>query len=167
MVAGSWDGLRTRQVAEELDCHPADRARIICAPSIDRGLDGLGMKPGVGPQAALTEQERSAILALVKRSRHRASRPTNWTGELAAPEPDGLAGVDARYIDRRRTRARHPGGAQPGTARLSPRGGALAAHARSGPRARIPTSPQRARIVTLYTAPPEGATVLCVAELGP
>src|SRR6478672_10745034 len=78
--------------------------------------------------------------------------------------------MDARYAHRRRPAARHPGGAQSSAAHLPPRGHALAAHAavghEQGSRLR-PQSPTRTRIVALSSAPPEGATVVCVDELGP
>ena len=46
------------------------------------------MKPGSGRKARLTEEERSAILALVKLPP--PGKPTyELTGELAAPDPDG------------------------------------------------------------------------------
>src|SRR5258708_36199723 len=78
--------------------------------------------------------------------------------------------MDAGHADRRRPAARHPGGPQSGAPHLPPRGCALAAHAAVGDeqRSRLrPQSPKRARIVALSTPPPEGATVLCVDELGP
>jgi transposase len=54
----------------------------------ERGIDGLGMKPGGGRKPRLTQLERSTILALVKRPP--PGKPTYaLTGELDAPEPDG------------------------------------------------------------------------------
>ena len=44
---------------------------------------------------------------------------------------------------------------------------ALATHATMGDKQRPRVCPKRTRIVTLYTDPPEGATILCVDELGP
>ena len=64
MVARSWDGLRTRAIAEELDCHPQTVRERFQAFN-ERGLDGLGMKPGSGRKPRLTEAERSAVIALV------------------------------------------------------------------------------------------------------
>lgn len=86
MVARSWDGLRTRQIAEELGCHPQTvRERLHAFNS--RGLDGLGMKPGSGRRPRLTQLDRSTILALVKLPP--PGKPTYaLTGELAAPDPD-------------------------------------------------------------------------------
>src|SRR5258708_9878816 len=82
MVARSWDGLRTRPVAEELGCHPQTVREHLRAFN-ERGLDGLGSKPGSGRKPRLTEQERGRILALVKRPP--PGKPTDaLTGELAA-----------------------------------------------------------------------------------
>ena len=87
MVARSWDGLRTRQIADELGCHPQTVRDHLHAFN-ERGADGLGMKPGSGRKARLTEEERSAILDLVKLPP--PGKPTyELTGELAAPDPDG------------------------------------------------------------------------------
>ena len=85
MVACSWDGLRTRQIAAELDCHPQTVRERLHAFN-ERGLDGLGMKPGSGHTPRLAEQERSVILALAKLPP--PGKPTyELTGELAAPDP--------------------------------------------------------------------------------
>ena len=67
MIARSWDGLRTRVIAEELDCH-AQTVRERFHAFNERGLDGLGMKPGSGRKPRLTEAERSAVIALVASS---------------------------------------------------------------------------------------------------
>ena len=64
MIARSWDGLRTRVIAEERDCH-AQTVRERFQAFNERGLDGLGMKPGSGRKPRLTEAERSAVIALV------------------------------------------------------------------------------------------------------
>jgi transposase len=64
MIARSWDGLRTAALAEELDCHPQTVRERFHAFN-ERGLDGLGMKPGSGRKPRLTEAERSAVIALV------------------------------------------------------------------------------------------------------
>jgi transposase len=87
MVARSWDGLRTRQIAEELRRHPETVRERLHAFN-ERGLDGLGMQPGSGRKPRLSEQERSTILALVKLPP--LGQPTyELTGELEAPDPDG------------------------------------------------------------------------------
>jgi len=86
LVARSWDGLRTRQIAAELHCHPQTVRERVHAFN-DRGLDGLGMKSSSGRKPRLTNLERSTILALVKRPP--PGKPTyELTGELAAPDPE-------------------------------------------------------------------------------
>jgi transposase len=86
IVARSWDGHRTRAIAQDLSCHPQtvrDRLHAFNA----RGLEGLGTQPGAGRTPRLTEGERSTILALVKRPS--PGKPTyELTGELEAPEPE-------------------------------------------------------------------------------
>jgi Homeodomain-like domain-containing protein len=134
MVARSWDGLRTRQIAAELGCHP-ETVRTRLQAFNERGLDGLGLQPGSGRTPRLTEHERSAILALVKLPP--PGKPTyERTGELAAPDPDprgrGRAGVDAGYLDRRGPGAWDGSGTQPGTAHLRSGARTLAAHAAVG-----------------------------------
>jgi transposase len=89
MIARSWDGLRTRVSAEELDCH-AQTVRERCHACNERGLDGLGMQPGSGRTPRLTEAERSAVIALV------ASSPSGRlvTYADATLAPAGTAGGD-------------------------------------------------------------------------
>ena len=87
MVARSWEGQRVREIAQALGCHPQTVRDRLHAFN-ERGLDGLGMKPGSGRKPRLSEQERSVILALVKLSP--PGKPTyELTGELAAPNPAG------------------------------------------------------------------------------
>jgi transposase len=86
MVACSWDGLRTRAIAEARRCNPQTVRERLHAFN-DRGLDGLGMKPGSGRKPRLTQLERSMILALVKLPP--PGKPAyELTGELAAPDPE-------------------------------------------------------------------------------
>jgi len=85
IVARSWDGLRTHQIAKELGCNPQTVRERVHAFN-DRGVEGLGMKPGAGRRPRLTQLERSTILALVKVPP--PGKPTyELTGELEAPEP--------------------------------------------------------------------------------
>ena len=87
LVVRSWDGQRTRQIAEELGCNPQTVRERLQAFN-ERGLDGLGMQPGSGRKPRLTEPERSTILAWVHLPP--AGKPTDArTGELAAPDPAG------------------------------------------------------------------------------
>ena len=75
--------------------------------------------------------------------------------------------MDARCAHRHGPQEGHPGGPQPGPADLPKRRSPLAAYAPVGQQQGSRLRPKRASIVGLYTAPPEGATVLCVDELGP
>jgi transposase len=87
MVVRSWEGQRVRQIAQTLGCHPQTVRDRLHAFN-ERGLDGLGMKPGSGRPPRLTQLERSTILALVKLPP--PGKPTyELTGELAAPNPAG------------------------------------------------------------------------------
>jgi transposase len=87
IVASSWDGLRTNQIAEALNCHPQTVREGLHAFN-ERGLEGLGMKPGSGRKPRLSELERSTILALVKLPP--PGKPTyELTGELETPDPRG------------------------------------------------------------------------------
>jgi transposase len=87
IVAHSWDGLRTRQIADVLGCHPQTVRERLQAFN-DRGFDGLGMKPGGGRKPRLTEQERSTILYLVQLPP--PGKPTyEPTGELHVDDPKG------------------------------------------------------------------------------
>jgi transposase len=87
MVARSWEGQRVPQIAQALGCHPQTVRDRLHAFN-ERGLDGLGMKPGSGCPPRLTQLERSTILALVKLAP--PGKPTyELTGELAAPNPAG------------------------------------------------------------------------------
>ena len=89
MVLRSWEGQRVRQVAQALGCHPQTVRDRLHAFN-ERGLEGLGMKPGAGRKPRLSEQERSVILALVKAPP--LGKPTyELTGELQAPDPDAAS----------------------------------------------------------------------------
>jgi transposase len=89
MVARSWEGQRVRQIAQALGCHP-QTVRDRLQAFNERGLEGLGMKPGSGRKPRLTEQERSVILALVKTPP--PGKPTyERSGELQAPDPDAAS----------------------------------------------------------------------------
>src|SRR5258708_19136760 len=82
LVVRSWDGLRTRHIAEELGCTPQTVRERLQAFN-ERGLEGLGIKPGSGRKPRLTEQERRTILALAHLPP--AGKPTyELTGELAS-----------------------------------------------------------------------------------
>ena len=85
LVVRSWDGQRTRQIAEELGCNPQTVRERLHAFN-ERGVDGLGMQPGSGRKPRLTQLDRSMILALVQLPP--PGKPTSaLTGELVAPDP--------------------------------------------------------------------------------
>jgi transposase len=87
MIVGSWNGQRASHISADLGCHPQTVRDRLHAFN-ERGLDGLGMKPGSGRPPRLTQLERSTILALVKLPP--PGKPTyELTGELAAPNPAG------------------------------------------------------------------------------
>src|SRR5258708_27448613 len=87
IVVGSWDGLRTRQIADALSCTPKTVRERLDAFN-ERRVEGLGMKRGSGRKPRLTELERSTILALVKLPP--PGKPTyELTGELETPAPRG------------------------------------------------------------------------------
>jgi transposase len=65
MIQRSWEGARPTAIAAELRCH-AQTVRERIQAFNERGLEGLGMRPGGGRKPRLTEVERSTILALVK-----------------------------------------------------------------------------------------------------
>ena len=89
MVVRSWEGQRTREIAQALGCHPQTVRDRLHAFN-ERGLEGLGMKPGAGRKPRLSEQERSTILALVKTLP--PGQPTyERTGEVQALEPDAAS----------------------------------------------------------------------------
>jgi transposase len=89
MVARSWDGARTRAIAEARDGHPQTvRERFQACTA--RGRDGRGMQPGSGRTPRLTAAERRAVSALVA-SPPPGRRVTDGDGTLA---PAGRQGGD-------------------------------------------------------------------------
>src|SRR5215210_6452460 len=65
MIARSWDGLRTKAIAEELGCHPQTVRERFHRFNEEVGLDGLGDRPGAGRKPRITETERSLIISPV------------------------------------------------------------------------------------------------------
>jgi transposase len=63
MIARSWDGWRTSVIATALGCHMQTVRERLHAFN-ERGLDGLGLKPGGGRKPRITQAERSAVIAL-------------------------------------------------------------------------------------------------------
>jgi transposase len=112
MIALSWDGLRTTQIASELRCHPQTvRERI--HRFNEEGLDGLGDRPGAGRKRRITETERSLIISLVgtdppgrlvrgaggeleARAMRRRKLIGRWTPSPPLPESVGSLSGEAR-----------------------------------------------------------------------
>ncbi len=86
MVARSWDGLRTSAIAAELGCHQ-ETVRERLTRFNAEGLDGFGARPGAGRKPRLTEDERSALVALARSTP--PGRPIQWADGTLTP-------VDAR-----------------------------------------------------------------------
>jgi transposase len=84
MIVRSWTGAGTTTIAAELHCHPQTVRERIQAWNV-HGLDGLGMRPGGGRKARLTELERSTVLGLVKLPPPGKPRYTR-TGEFEAED---------------------------------------------------------------------------------
>jgi transposase len=84
MITRSWDGLRTSEIARELQCHAQTvRERLLRFNA--EGLDGLGDRPGPGRNPRLTEAERSTSVGLV------ATQPP---GRLVTPADGALVATD-------------------------------------------------------------------------
>jgi len=89
MVLASWAGETPNEIASELGCHP-QTVRIHLARFNAEGVAGLGMRPGSGRKARLTEQERSRILALVKQAPP-GHLETQADGTMVARDEEGSA----------------------------------------------------------------------------
>jgi transposase len=85
LIALSWEGLRTGEIACHLRCHP-QTVRERFERFRTEGLDGLTNRPGAGRKARLTERERSQLMALVAQTP--PGRPIRQAdGPLAADHP--------------------------------------------------------------------------------
>lgn len=87
IVVASWSGQRTHVIALALQCHP-QTVRERLAAFNERGLDGLGMRPGSGRRPRLTHVERSQILALVRQPPPGKLVRDRDSGELQADDPE-------------------------------------------------------------------------------
>jgi transposase len=85
MIALSWEGLRTGEIACHLRCHP-QTVRERFERFQTEGIDGLTNRPGAGRKARLTERDRSQLIALVAQTP--PGRPVRQAdGQLAAEHP--------------------------------------------------------------------------------
>ncbi len=89
MVLASWAGKTPNEIAAELGCHP-QTVRIHLKRFTLEGVAGLGMRPGSGRKARLTEQERSRILVLVKQAPP-GHLETQADGTMVARDEEGSA----------------------------------------------------------------------------
>ena len=65
MIAHSWDGLGTTQIADQLGCHPQTVRERLHRFNAE-GVDGLGDRPGPGRPRRLSETDRGRIIALAR-----------------------------------------------------------------------------------------------------
>ena len=85
MMALSWEGLRTGEIACHLRCHP-QTVRERFERFQTEGLDGLTDRPGAGRKARLTERDRGQLIALVAQTP--PGRPVRQAdGQWAAEHP--------------------------------------------------------------------------------
>ena len=90
MIARSWEGARTSTIAAEVGSHMQTVRERIQAFN-ERGVDGLGIKPGSGRRPRLLEAERSAIIALARTTPPGKLVPEPDSGELQARDEEGVA----------------------------------------------------------------------------
>jgi transposase len=83
MIVRSWEGQRTHAIAAALQCHPQTVRERLQAFN-ERGLEGLGMRPGSGRKPRLSEAQRSAIIALARTAPPGKLVPAPDSGELQA-----------------------------------------------------------------------------------
>src|SRR5215218_2400053 len=89
MIAHSWDGARTAQIAAELGCHPQTVRERLHRFNAE-GVDGLGDRPGPGRPRRLSETERGRIIALA-RSQPPGRLYQGGEGLLAPAQPEAPA----------------------------------------------------------------------------
>jgi len=87
MILASWAGQATTAIAAHVQCHPQTVRERVHAFN-ERGLEGLGMRPGSGRRPRLTQEQRSQILALVPHPPAGTLVRDPSTGELQADDPD-------------------------------------------------------------------------------
>jgi transposase len=98
MIVASWDGRRTRAIAEDLSCH-AQTVRERVQAFNERGVEGLRIKPGGGRRPRLTEAERSILIALARSTPPGKLVPEPDSGELQAHDEAGEEGVAEWTLD--------------------------------------------------------------------
>jgi transposase len=141
MIVRSWKGQRTRMIAAALPCHPQTvRGRLQAFNA--QGLEGLGMRPGSGRKPRLSAAERSALIALARTPPPGKLVPAPDSGELQARDetkaPEWTLESCPRPRGRRASRWRAASCAASCSAK-----GCAGARPACGPRALIPSSPQK------------------------
>jgi hypothetical protein len=105
MIALSWEGLRTGEIACRLRCHP-QTVRERFERFHAEGLEGLTNRPGAGRKARLTELERSRLIALVAETPPgRSVRLAD--GQWVADHPTQPTRVVVGRVGQRRSPAGH------------------------------------------------------------
>ena len=89
MIAHSWDGARTAQIAAELGCHPQTVRERLHRFNAE-GVDGLGDRPGPGRPRRISETERGRIIALA-RAQPPGRLHQGGEGLLAPAQPEAPA----------------------------------------------------------------------------
>jgi transposase len=89
MITRSWEGARTSTIAAEVGSHPQTVRERLQAFN-ERGVDGLGIKPGSGRRPRLLEAERSVIIALARSTPPGKLVPQPDSGELVATDEAGV-----------------------------------------------------------------------------
>lgn len=90
IIVLSWSGVRGPAIAEQVGCHPETVRRRLRRFNQD-GLDGVGDRRGSGRKRRLTEQDRSTIIALVKRTPPGRLEPNSGEEGLTAADETGPA----------------------------------------------------------------------------
>src|SRR6266540_177628 len=165
MIAHSWDGLRTTQIAQQLGCHPQTVRERLHRFNAE-GVDGLGDRPGPGRPRRL---DRDRPWPDHRPDPLGAARPPapGRRGAGCARRPPGAGALDLGRPGRARPGRGHPGGPQPGPPHPHRRTGALAADPLVDHQHRPGLRPKRAKVIACYTTPPPDVTVVCADELGP
>ena len=165
MIALSWEGLRTGEIACHLRCHP-QTVRERFERFQTEGIEGLTNRPGAGRKARLTERDRRQRIALVAqtppgRSVRQAdgqwaaehpTEPTLWSlyALVSAAHQQGLT-IQRSQVPR-----------------LLLNEGVHWRQGRSWIVSQDPNFvPKGRRRVEAYTRPEPGSRTLCLDELGP
>jgi transposase len=89
IIAHSWDGLRTTQIADQLGCHPQTVRERLHRFNAE-GVEGLGDRPGPGRPRRISEHQRGRIIALA-RSEPPGRLHQGGEGLLAPDQPEAPA----------------------------------------------------------------------------